>query len=54
MVRFLSLCNLHIYKVLGHSDDGEITVFSCRSRILVVMTCIFTCMKLTWVLSVVP
>lgn len=53
-MRFLSLYNLHIYKVLGHRDDGEKTVFSCRSRIHVVMTCIFPCIKLTWVLSVVP
>lgn len=50
MVRF---CNFHICKVLGRSNDGDIIVFSYRSRSLVVVICIFPCIKLTWVYSIV-
>jgi len=53
MVRFHSLCNFHIYKVFGCSDDGDITVFSYRSRRLVVMNCVFPCVQVPWVCSVV-
>lgn len=48
-MRFYSLHNFHIYKVLNGSDDEDIVFYICRR--LVVVTCILSCFMLAWVYS---